>query len=446
MSARSVILLIGLVALALLLVGLGLTGPPARAQAPAGELLGLINAARRAQGLHPYVFSAALNAAAQRHSEDMANTGQISHTGSDGSSDVQRILEAGYEAYPFGPVVGENVYGGTGGPDVPFDAWMGMAGARSNVLHAKYREAGIGVVFDASGRAFWTLTLGARPNVLPVLIEGGASSVDTITVTLTLVPENAVPDGNGTAMGQPVAYRASTDPQFVGTDEWQPWASQVTFRLDEEPGQQTVYVQLRDDEGRTTVSQASVTLVGEGAADETGTPEGTTGTPTPTGTPAETPARAGTGTPTGTATRTATTTATPRISPTSTRTATATATVTPSPSPSPSATRTPRASATASATPSRTPSPTALPTATPTVTPSPPPTSSPAPAPTETPTGVPAPTTTWAGPLPATPQADRAPKPWTDRVLPWALGLQAVALVLGIYVTLRRPPHDAAGE
>ena len=382
-----------------------------QAQSPAGALLALINDARLAQGLYPYTLNTALTAAAQRHSDDMAATGNISHTGSDGSSDVQRILEAGYGAYEFGPLVGENIYGGLGEADVPFNAWMEDPGARSNLLHERYREIGISVASDAGGRFFWTVDLGAQPNVLPVLINDGADSVDTITVTLTLVPENATPSGLGTAMGQPTAYRASTDSRFSGA-EWQPWSDRVSFVLDETPGQQTVYVQLRDAAGRTTVSQASVTLTG---LQVTPTPTGTAVTPTP-----------------GTAT--ATTTATPTISATATATPTATATATPTPQPSPTATSTP------------VPSPTASPA--PTATAIPP--TAPAPTATTPPTPTRAPSATAAPPLPtqmalvgATVTEDEpGPPSLTSRLVPWAVGLQVVALALGVYLALRRPPED----
>jgi hypothetical protein len=422
-----------------------------RAQSPAGDLLALINNARLAQGLHPYVVSSELTVAGQRHSDDMAATGRISHNGSDGSSDVERILEAGFGAYEFGPLVGENIYGGVGGADVPFNAWMAVADARANLLHSRYREVGIGVASDAQGRTFWTVTFGARPNVLPVLINDGAGSVDTITVTLTLVPENAVPDGRGTAMGQPIEYRASTDPQFSGA-EWQPWADRVSFTLDDTPGQQTVYVQLRDAAGRTTVSQAGVTLAG---LEVTATPVEPGETETPTAiTVTDTP------TPAGTAAATATATQTP--TPSSTSAATATATQTPTPSTTPAetatATRTPR--------PTRTPPPTVSATARATATPAPSATGTP--SPTHTPTNTPSPTDTAMAtsppPSPTRPSEEiivplvptrtpaigavveedlPEPPSLALRLVPWALGLQAVALILGVYIALRRPGEEA---
>ena len=390
---------------------LGQAVEPARAQDAAGELLALINNARRAQfqWLYPYVMSDRLTLAAQRHSDDMAATNLVRHTGSDGSSETQRILEAGYDVYQFGPLVGENIYSGAGDAPAPFNGWMAVPSARNNLLHEKYREVGIGIARDDQGRVFWTVTFGAQPNVLPVLMDGGVASVNTVTVTLTLLPENVVPDGLGTAMGQPVEYRASVDPQF-NVAGWKPWAEQVSFVLEEAPGLQMIYVQLRDAAGRTSISQTSVTLTGFEETPtpvevaETGTPATVTGTFTPVGTP----------------TLTAVLTGTSTLTPTPTATATPTPTVT----------------ATPTSLPIVTPTPTALPLATET------------PGPPSSLTVTVTPVTGTITPLASlTPQAldgldieaEEAPLALTSRLVLWALGLQIVALGLGVYVALHRP-------
>lgn len=425
-------------ALALLSLASGL----ARAQNPASELLALVNDARLGRGLYPYVVSRELTAAAQRHSDDMAATGQINHTGSDGSSNTQRILEAGYGVYEFGPLAGENIYGGTGSAEAPFSTWMDQSGAQSNLLHEQYREVGIGVANDSSGRTFWTITVGAQPNVLPVLINDGAASVDTITVTLRLVPENVVPEGLGTAIGQPMEYRASTDAQFAGA-AWGPWAEQVTFVLDETPGQQTIYVQLRDTKGRTTISQASATLAG---LEVTGTPTAATETETPI---------APTATVSATLTSTPGTTPTPTTEEISTPTATATATATPTPAASPSATsrptlqaeptqlsspQPPAETATGTPTASATDTPSASATDAPTSVPSPSEIATHTPRPTLSPEATRAPRTPLQPPAEGA-EVEAAPEEASlaSRLAPWALGLQVVALMLGVYVALRRP-------
>jgi uncharacterized protein YkwD len=304
---------------------------------------------------------------------------------------------------------------------------MGQSGARVNLLHNRYREVGIGVSSNAQGRTFWTLNVGAQPNVLPIFINDGAVSVDTVTVTLRLVPENVVPDGRGTAMGQPVEYRASNSALFIDA-EWSSWAEQVSFVLDDTPGQQTVYAQLRDAAGRTAISQASVTLTGLDVA-ATVTPTGTLEAGVPV-------------TPTETAIASATPSQTPRASLTPTRTATRTA------------------PATSTATHTPIPSPTRQPSATP----------MPLPTDTLTPEGTPTSvslTETSTSPPQATVPTDRisaSPTPFelflgeeqyedeseapslASRLAPWAVGLQTIALLLGVYVALRRPGEGSDQE
>ncbi|RMF31589.1 MAG: CAP domain-containing protein, partial [Chloroflexi bacterium] len=251
----------GMVVLGSLLAA-ALLARPVQAQDPITTLLGMINQARVSQGLPPYALNEALTRAAQRHAEDMATHNFVDHTGSDGSSAVSRILEAGYGVYTFGPVVGENIYGGVGGPDVPFTWWMNSSVHRANILHEKYREIGIGVAVGSNGWTYWTLTFGAQPNVLPVFINDGAGITDSPQVTLTLTEEKIAPQGDGLAIGQPSQMRASTQPDFPNA-EWQPWAARTPFTLEPVAGPQTVYVQLMDPQGRTSLTWATITLTEE---------------------------------------------------------------------------------------------------------------------------------------------------------------------------------------
>jgi hypothetical protein len=417
----SVVALLWILVVILLLLALSQTGVSfVYAQATSADLLALVNEARINQGLYPYVISAELSAAAQRHSNDMATSGQIGHTGSDGSSSTQRVLEAGYGVFDFGLVASENVYGGIGGADAPFNAWMGQSGARSNLLSEKYREVGIGVARDDQGRIFWTLDVGARPNVLPVLINDGVTSVDTISVTLTLVRENVVPQGQGTAMGQPIAYRASTNPEYSNA-EWRSWADKVPFLLENKSGRQTVYVQLRDAADRTAVSQASVTL---GDVDLTVTPTLTEEPELPDA-------------PTVSSTATVSQTPTPLTSPTRSQTPTRTATATIIPTQTPGASDTPRPTMTLL--PSGTPIPTAtrssvpVPTFTLTLTPSP---TSPVPLQVTAVTSMPTDLLTSSEESKDQTENGNAMAP---QLAPWAVGLEIVALILGVYLALRRP-------
>ena len=173
---------------------------PASAQADlAVELLTRINATRVAQGLPPYALSDKLTAAAQAHSKDMLSTGRVDRTGSDGSTPASRILAARYGQWSNGPVVDEAIYGGTGGAQGAFDWWMGTETDKARITSTSFREVGIGAATAPNGWIYWTLDLGAQPNVLPAFINNGVTSVDVMTVTLTLSSENVAPAGEGTA-------------------------------------------------------------------------------------------------------------------------------------------------------------------------------------------------------------------------------------------------------
>jgi uncharacterized protein YkwD len=76
------------------------------------QILGRINALRQQNGLLPLDLNSALTASAQRHSDDMARTGNVDHTGSDGSSIESRIRESGYGRWRDFGIWGENIYGG----------------------------------------------------------------------------------------------------------------------------------------------------------------------------------------------------------------------------------------------------------------------------------------------------------------------------------------------
>lgn len=252
----------------------GLPVLPAAAQAdPAVELLARINSARVAQGLPPYGLSDKLTAAAQAHSKDMLSTGRVDRTGSDGSTPTSRALAAGYGQWEGGPVVDEAIYGGTGGAQGAFDWWMGTETDKARITSGRFREVGIGAAAAPNGWIYWTLDLGAQPNVLPAFVNNGVTSVDVMTVAVTLTSEDAVPAGEGTTtIGRPVQIRVASDDSFTGAD-WQPWAAQIPFRLLPK-AQQKVYVLYRDAQGRTAPYSFNVTL--------TNVPPTATFTPSPT--------------------------------------------------------------------------------------------------------------------------------------------------------------------
>jgi uncharacterized protein YkwD len=260
---------------------------------PAADLLARINAARLANGLPPYALSDKLAAAAVAHSKDMAAKGRVDRNGSDGSTPRSRVVAAGYGQWAIGPVMDEAIYGGTGGAQGVFDWWQGTDADKGRLLNTRFREVGIGAATAANGWVYWTLDLGAQPNILPAFMNGGAAVANSTSVTITLTTENAVPAGEGTGtIGQPLQVRIASDDSFTGVD-WQPWAAQVPFRL-QPRAQQTIYVAYRDAQGRTSLYSFAVTLTNVPTSTPTPSP---TWTPPPSLTPQPTSTRRATDTP-----------------------------------------------------------------------------------------------------------------------------------------------------
>jgi len=112
------------------------------------EIANLINSARAEAGLSPLTVNAALTAAAQGHSIDMACHGLISHSGSDGSSPSQRIAAAGYLASRSSEII----YG-SGYPQTAFDWWLSDQIHRDEILNPNVVEMGVGYAYVAGTSA-----------------------------------------------------------------------------------------------------------------------------------------------------------------------------------------------------------------------------------------------------------------------------------------------------
>jgi uncharacterized protein YkwD len=114
------------------------------------QLLSLVNAARRQNGLRALSINAQLNAAALAHSQDQARTQRMSHIGSDGSTFDQRITRAGYSWRS----AAENVAEGYTSAQSVFDGWMNSPGHRANILSDQV-HMGVGAA-TGNGRMYWT--------------------------------------------------------------------------------------------------------------------------------------------------------------------------------------------------------------------------------------------------------------------------------------------------
>jgi uncharacterized protein YkwD len=120
------------------------------------ELLTLINNARAAQGLKALKMNASLRSAAREHSADMACHNFVSHIGSNGTTNLDRILAYGYNPSWWG----ENIYKGWNTtPQQAFEWWMNSTPHYQNIMNPNYTHIGIGHAAVGVQNAY-TLTFG----------------------------------------------------------------------------------------------------------------------------------------------------------------------------------------------------------------------------------------------------------------------------------------------
>lgn len=113
----------------------------------------LINQVRAQNRLAALVPNANLQAAAERHNNDMVVRNYFDHPGPAGDTPGSRIQDSGYLANPdSGYEVGENIAWGTGADSTPrviVDAWVHSPDHLANILEAKYADSGLAVAAQA---------------------------------------------------------------------------------------------------------------------------------------------------------------------------------------------------------------------------------------------------------------------------------------------------------
>lgn len=124
--------------------------PSGNISAQAREVVDLVNAERAKAGCKALTIDDKLMTAAQRHSQDQADHGNMSHTGSDGSDPGDRIDRVGYQWRTYG----ENVAWNQKTPAAVMDAWMNSPGHRANILNCAFTEIGVGIA--SSNGPYWT--------------------------------------------------------------------------------------------------------------------------------------------------------------------------------------------------------------------------------------------------------------------------------------------------
>ncbi len=106
---------------------------------------------KRMPPVAPVTWNEKLAAAAQRHASDMARNGHFDHTGTDGSTNAQRVVQAGYQWR----AVAENIAYGYQTPAAVVAGWVKSTGHCQNMMSAAYTEMGA-----AREGVYWVQTFG----------------------------------------------------------------------------------------------------------------------------------------------------------------------------------------------------------------------------------------------------------------------------------------------
>jgi uncharacterized protein YkwD len=134
------------------------------------EMLAVVNAKRAAGAVcngvaYPavgaLVWNSQLQQAATVHSTDMSTKDFFAHTGSDGSSLIQRLPAAGYSYRS----AGENIAAGYTSVTQVVTGWMdSTTGHCENIMKATHRDIGVSckIYAPSTYKTYWTMELGSR--------------------------------------------------------------------------------------------------------------------------------------------------------------------------------------------------------------------------------------------------------------------------------------------
>lgn len=125
----------------------------------------LTNRERVARGMPALAEESHLTAAAQGHSEDMAENNYFDHTDLNGGKPWDRAAAAGYGS----GWIGENIAAGYGSPFAVMTGWMKSSGHCANILISRYVDIGIGVARKSGSKygTYWTMVLGGNNPAAP---------------------------------------------------------------------------------------------------------------------------------------------------------------------------------------------------------------------------------------------------------------------------------------
>ncbi len=222
------------------------------------QIIYLTNLKRREQGLAPLRWNSELSEAARWFAldsvEHQPNT-YCGHTDTEGRSPGDRIMAY---AYKNAVAWGENVVCGLTTPETAVNGWMNNAGHKQNILHAVYREVGVGYYRNSeTGKGYIVQDFSYDPNYAPVIINNEAPNTTVAEVQLYLY--NPALQSGLEGMSDATEMMIANEPSFADA-VWEPFAQEKTWTLEAGEGLRTVYVKTRDAQERTTLVTDSIYL------------------------------------------------------------------------------------------------------------------------------------------------------------------------------------------
>lgn len=244
--------------------------PPPGSELYAAQVVALVNEARAEYDLPPLKNNSQLALAAETYSQAMADRDFFAHCDLDWQTlPWDRITVAGYRQWNF---AAENVAAGARTPAQVVNGWLNSPLHRANILSAEPRELGVGYVFAAQdGRSvrldqdgdcqvdqvsnsayhhYWTQNFGRIDAHYPLIINGEALATATTAVDLYLY-------GDGRMQSMRLRNAGG------GWTPWMPYQTQLSWQLLDQPGVQTVLVELSseaDGAGRVYQAQDNILL------------------------------------------------------------------------------------------------------------------------------------------------------------------------------------------
>lgn len=224
--------------------------PGSTPESQANSMIVALNQWRVANGYTAVAYNDRLANAALDHTQDMSQHNYISHTGRNGSTPGQRATAAGYNY----TVVGENLEAGLVDAAAIIQRWWQQSAPHLYVMQMPVREIGVGYVYDPNDRAgvdlgdgqtggpychYWTLMVGTRSLVYPVVINRGAATTNSRNVLVSIAA------GNASGIAEIPSVRFASQPQWDGV----PWVAftgqEFPFVLPAGDGVKTIYGQVK---------------------------------------------------------------------------------------------------------------------------------------------------------------------------------------------------------